>query len=558
MAITRETAISVLRASHLFQSFSDEQLVLVTQHAKIKEVKPGQILYRQGDESDAFYLIVTGDVTVDRLFDKKQEHVGDYSSGDYFGEEVLATKPKPRRTTVTVLSEAILMVLSVPALVTLLHEVPSFYGPLRLAQKSFEMLAHKTLTWRNQNEVVHLILRRHEYFLVQAIFLPLILFLAALGVTIFYSFSSFDNSWALMIGLLVICVLSALGIVWQALNWSNDYYIVTNQRVLFLNKVLLLYESRRETPLDAILATTVQTSYVGRWMGYGDVMVRTFTGLVTFQNVESPDLVLNLINQHWMRTKNVVAKEDKAEIEATIRRRLQPQNFKSRDASGHLVDAEPEEVKSGVLNSTMASMFQLRIESEDSITYRKHWFILLKRTWLLSLLIIGCIVLLILRLAGTLPFLDVYAVLGIWLIAMFIFGCAWAYQYMDWSNDVYIITPEQLIDIYRKPFGDEQKQAALLKNIQTIEYKRNGPLGYLLNFGTVYIRVGDTDFHFENVYDPSEVQRELFERFMVFKEKEQQANIQAERQRLGDWIETYHKVVGEEQNPPQIRPRRPN
>jgi hypothetical protein len=293
-------------------------------------------------------------------------------------------------------------------------------------------------------------------------------------------------------------------------------------------------------------------------MGYGDVMVRTFTGLVTFQYVESPDLVLNLINQHWMRTKNVVAKEDKAEIEATIRRRLQPQNFKSRDASGHLVDAEPEEVKSGVLNSTMASMFQLRIESEDSITYRKHWFILLRRTWLLSLLIIGCIVLLILRLAGTLPFLDVYAVLGIWLIAMFIFGCAWAYQYMDWSNDVYIITPEQLIDIYRKPFGDEQKQAALLKNIQTIEYKRNGPLGYLLNFGTVYIRVGDTDFHFENVYDPSEVQRELFERFMVFKEKEQQANIQAERQRLGDWIETYHKVVGEEQNPPQIRPRRPN
>ncbi|HTX79142.1 MAG TPA: hypothetical protein VMC62_05715, partial [Longilinea sp.] len=112
--------------------------------------------------------------------------------------------------------------------------------------------------------------------------------------------------------------------------------------------------------------------------------------------------------------------------------------------------------------------------------------------------------------------------------------------------------------IYRKPFGDEQKQAALLKNIQTIEYKRNGPIGYLLNFGTVYIRVGDTDFHFENVYDPSEVQRELFERFMVSKEKEQQANIQAERQRLGDWIETYHKVVGEGQNPPQIRPRRPN
>ena len=558
MPITRETAIAVLRASHLFQSFSDEQLLLVTQHAKIREAKTGQVLYRQGDESDAFYVIVSGDVSIDRLFHKEQEHVGEYGSGDYFGEEVLATKPKPRRTTATVVSDTVLMVFSISALVTLLHEVPSFYGPLRLAQRSFELMAHKTLTWRNQNEVVHLIMRRHEYFLMRVIFLPLILFLTALGVTLYYSVYSFNGSWALMLGLLAACLLSALAFAWQALNWGNDYYIVTNQRVLFLDKVLLLYESRRETPLDAILATTVHTSYVGRWMGYGDVIVRTFTGMVTFQNIESPELVLNLINQHWLRAKNVVEQEDKAEIEAIIRRRLQPQNFKSRDADGNLVEAEPDEVKSGVLNSTMASLFQLRIESEDSVTYRKHWFVLLKRTWLLTLLILVFTILFILRLTGVLPFLDVAAAFGIWVLVMLIFGSSWAYQYMDWSNDVYIITPEQLIDIYRKPFGDEQKQAALLKNIQTIEYKRNGPIGYLLNFGTVYIRVGDTDFHFENVYDPSEVQRELFERFMVFKEKEKQANIQAERQRLGDWIETYHKVVGDEQNPPQIRPRRPN
>jgi hypothetical protein len=558
MLITRETAIAVLRASHLFQSFNEEQLMLVTQHAKIKEAKTGQVLYRQGDQADAFYLIVSGDVSVDRIYRKEQEHVGEYSSGDYFGEEVLATKPKQRRTTVTVMSDTVLMVLSVQTLVTLLHEVPSFYGPLRLAQQSFELLAHKKLAWRNQNEIIHLILRRHEYFLMRSIFLPLILFLVALGLTIYFSVFSFDGSLALMLGLVVVCVLAALAFVWQALNWSNDYYIVTNQRVLFLDKVVLLYESRHETPLDAILATTVQTSYLGRWMGFGDVMVRTFTGMVTFRDIESPELVLNLINQHWIRAKNVAVREDKAEIEAAIRRRLQPQNFKSRDASGHLVNAEPDEVKSGALNSTMASLFQLRIESKDSVTYRKHWFVLLKRTWVLTLLIVGIIALLILRLTGTLPFLDIYAALGIWVLAMFIFGSAWAYQYMDWSNDIYIITPDQLVDIYRKPFGDEQKQAALLKNIQTIEYKRNGPIGYLLNFGTVYIRVGDTDFHFENVYDPSEVQRELFERFMVFKEKEQQANIQAERQRLGDWIETYHKVVGEEQNPPQIRPKRPN
>lgn len=72
MPITRETAIAVLRASHLFQSFNEEQLMLVTQHAKIKEAKTGQVLYRQGDQADAFYLIVSGDVSVDRASAKNR------------------------------------------------------------------------------------------------------------------------------------------------------------------------------------------------------------------------------------------------------------------------------------------------------------------------------------------------------------------------------------------------------------------------------------------------------------------------------------------------------
>jgi hypothetical protein len=121
----------------------------------------------------------------------------------------------------------------------------------------------------------------------------------------------------------------------------------------------------------------------------------------------------------------------------------------------------------------------------------------------------------------------------------------WIYALVDWRNDVYIITGDQLLDIYKKPLAEEERRAAPLKNIQTIEYKRIGLAGLLLNFGTVFIRVGDVEFTFDNVSNPSEVQRELFARFMELTQREKRANLESERQRMAEWIEAYHKVVKE-------------
>ncbi|MCX8026019.1 MAG: hypothetical protein N3A60_12525, partial [Thermanaerothrix sp.] len=59
----------------------------------------------------------------------------------------------------------------------------------------------------------------------------------------------------------------------------------------------------------------------------------------------------------------------------------------------------------------------------------------------------------------------------------------------------------------------------------------------------VYIRVGDTQFTFDDVYNPSEVQRELFQRLVTVKQREEQRAEQAQREQLAEWIELYHRVV---------------
>jgi hypothetical protein len=48
---------------------------------------------------------------------------------------------------------------------------------------------------------------------------------------------------------------------------------------------------------------------------------------------------------------------------------------------------------------------------------------------------------------------------------------------MDWHNDVYLITPDQVVDVNKKAARQRRAPAAPVKNILSIEYKRLGLLG---------------------------------------------------------------------------------
>ena len=123
----------------------------------------------------------------------------------------------------------------------------------------------------------------------------------------------------------------------------------------------------------------------------------------------------------------------------------------------------------------------------------------------------------------------------------------WLYSAADWRNDYFMITPEQVVDVYRKPVGMEERRAAPIRNIQTIEYKRQNMFGLLFNFGTVFIRIGDVEFTFDYVPNPSYVQQEIFSRFQSIKNREQKESASLNNERLANWMEAYHKVYQEDE-----------
>jgi uncharacterized membrane protein YdbT with pleckstrin-like domain len=191
----------------------------------------------------------------------------------------------------------------------------------------------------------------------------------------------------------------------------------------------------------------------------------------------------------------------------------------------------------------LSTLFGLRTEKNGVITYRTHWFILIKKIIWPSLALFLVFLTFIYSLIEFYPSTHFDIILLIHLGVGFLFFLWWLYQYWDWRNDRYIITDEQLIDVYKKPLGQEKRRSAPIKNIQTVEFERLGLISLILNYGTVFIRVGDTTFTFDYVFNPSIAQQDIFERYQKFNQKQKQREKDALRNEVAEWIEIYHQVV---------------
>jgi hypothetical protein len=174
------------------------------------------------------------------------------------------------------------------------------------------------------------------------------------------------------------------------------------------------------------------------------------------------------------------------------------------------------------------------------VTYRKHWILLLRGIWLPTLGMLTIIAFMAARL------LDVYSFPSLpvlWLTGitfLFIIFLVWVYRYADWRNDIYQLTNDQILDIYRKPLGREDKKTADLENILSLQHQRYGIIGLILNYGDVVAMVGATRFVFTGVYNPASVEQEIFERINARKKSKKDADDVRERERIADWLAAYY------------------
>ncbi len=260
-----------------------------------------------------------------------------------------------------------------------------------------------------------------------------------------------------------------------------------------------------------------------------------------------------MIEENWRRLR---ARQDEADRDALVgalQDRLDPA------LEGDTIEAEilptlSEEEQQLAADTAPRRQwgFRIRFEEGSVITYRKHWAVLMREIGVPSILVLFSIGLLGARIGGLLTLFEpfLYYLLNLSLLA--IATLWWLYRYVDWANDIYQITPQQIIDVYKKPLAREERKVAPIENILGTEVDRKGLIGIIFNYGDVIANVGTTQFIFEGVLDPVSVQQDIVHAQEIFLQEKSEKDRTRRQSEMVELFDIYHEkyASGDRQDPP--------
>ena len=518
--------------------------------------KEGEVICEQGSEADRFFIIYQGRARVSRVHRKEEQELAVLVPGDYFGEEALYNHHK-RSATVSTAETSRFFSLTRAQFDQLIKQFPKLKAGFEISIASRRLAREMRFNWLRPDEVAYFVARKHETLLLQSLSGPFV----ALSVPIFllvYFFLTRSFLSIFLSGILFLVVIAWA--VWNAIDWGNDYYIVTNQRAVWLEKVIGIYDSREEAPLNMVISVGVETDMTGRLLNYGNVIVRTYVGKIPFRHVTHPYQAAHVVEELWTRTKQSASRQEKEAMRNILRQKMGLTVETKVETEAPKLDKEvmPKLYRRSIFKVITDNWFKLRLEDSGIITYRKHWFVLWRQIWQPSLLIFLIVMGMFARLYTliTTPSEKLFdftngirvdtVMIALPIVLLPLIGW-WIYQFIDWRNDIFQVTSDQILDIDKKPFGTEERRAAPLENILSTEYHRIGLAGYLFNFGTVEITVGASKLAFEDVLDPATVQADIDNRRAARILQKREAEAIAERERMSDWLLAYHE------NEPELR-----
>ncbi len=538
MTFSTERILAFLRSSFPFNLLDEADLHTITARLGSLRLPAGTVIYRKGDIPDHLYIIFSGKIRMDAKPSNNLIINYELSPGDCLGMEVRKLNTY-RLTDAVCETDVELLRIDRSTLDDLCSTFYDLKRGLDLNLQTFLLQTKLPLRWLGADERVSLITRRHPFFLILRILLLGVASFIAFGIILSLAFTTVGFSIGIFIVAWVVLLLGIGLTAWAALEWTNDYFFITRERVLVQKKLIAFFESRQESPFSAILSTGLETSFVGRAVGYGAITLRSYTGNLRFNNLPSADLIYELLENQRFKIDRETRHDDQNEMHDVLERRFgeRRDRLPAREVN-HPAPPQASMYQSGSLLDFAARFFGLRHVSDDGVVYRTHWWILLKKTILPGLTLLGVIILVLANWLGLLPEANDTTVYSIALVLTVVGWGWWLYQYTDWHNDIYIITTDQLVDVNRKPLGSEERRSAPIKNIQTVEFKRKGIIGLVLNFGTVRIQIGNEELTFDNVYDPAAIQAEIFAYFKYRNEKIKKQ----EQEKLADWIQAYDQI----------------
>ncbi len=314
---------------------------------------------------------------------------------------------------------------------------------------------------------------------------------------------AFDTFNTLLLGIMCACL---LWVIYVIFDWLNDFLILTDHRVIYDDEKLFVRRVQDQITIDDIQNVQVRTGektllgYIQHHLKFGTIIVQSasFRKDIVFKTAHNP---AEMQRQIMGEVKKLQANRSKEDFDNIIKTKI-------LKTAAQPAPSPPRPASRSALNSLLGQIFLENPEqkADGTITWRPHWIFALAA---LTRPVSAFLLLLVILWVGV----NMEAVPGGWFwvillsgIIGFVIWFAWVFE--DYRNDLYILTPAQVIDVQKIPFGPEDRRSAGLGSLQNVQLKTSF-IGRLIGYGNVELETaggkGDSKFTFHGVPNPNEV-----------------------------------------------------
>jgi uncharacterized membrane protein YdbT with pleckstrin-like domain/CRP-like cAMP-binding protein len=577
-----------LQQHPLFKYLDEDHIEALAQITDEVQCENGGMVVYQGDVADSLYIVKNGRLYAETRQNDIQNNsyvvnTKNYLANSYFQDDwlfipsvhpanVKAKSSRDNPATVLIISGSnfVRFLLQYPEVLPLLEpEEDEVEGQMVIvaglshlayeeAQKLFSTAKRKrTVISILPDELVEYNARRSRLYLLVQIFFP-ILAMMVLPTLIYFFFDSQPQA-SFLFGLRYwvpgfFFVILLLIVLFQVLDWSNDYFVITNKRVVHREFDLRTFRVDIKTArIDQVQSVEIaKPTFITNLFNFGTARITTASafGTIFFDNIDNPIEVKNTLDRQSKRVKSLDASLEQSLLRETFSDHfaVKPQYQPVGDKATALPPALPTR-RAGLLWRLRQRYFW-RVEEENVIIYRKHFIVLIIESVIpLGLALLGMLVTFVLirffdfTFRQLLPALIfVYSVDFLWLI--------WRVE--DWRNDMFQLTDRLIVDIDRKPFGfGESRKQALLSNIQNVNAYTPGLIHTIFNYGNVEIETAgaESNLVFEDIPYPSVIQSDIFAQLenMLTQQRRQQRGSRHKEYAL--LLDVYKQTVEQDRIP---------
>ena len=561
--------IAFLKSVGLFQDFVEEDLELFAAICRELVFNANDVVAYQRDVADRLIIVKSGRLAAVRTErDGHKTQVASYGPGDFFDDRWLFTAGT-HQAMVTAMRDSHVLVIPSQAFLNLLNEYPELSQDLNLTPPARgEMRRNRVTLSRRRygairlapNEQVRFEARRSYWLLVlRSIFpvlgmfvLPILIYLG-LNATLGFQSMGFIGIFLALLPILLL----GMWILFIILDWSYDWFLVTDQNVIHYELDLRRFStSISKSPVNQIQSVEIDTPNIFAYaFGVGTARITTAAQdtQIYFDFIDRPIDVQTIINELLEAYQQLDEGREQMVLRESMERHFEmppmgrpvapppPPDFEAEEEEDdEFEDDEPTFLGSlWVLIRDYLATFHARTEENGVITYRKHIFVLLGDVkWPVAAALMNFIVYFVLA-----RFTDRNALVTLLPLALIFAWFIW--QLEDWRNDTYQLTDRYVIDIDRQPFGfRESRKQAELSNVQNATADKPTFLSNVLNYGSVTVETAGrtADITFENVADPIRVQSDIFGARSAYQRQQGRLAEEKRRQEYAVLLDVYKQA----------------